>query len=182
MDHSPRRTPAASAAVSARPQPLTNVTYTERTYLRLVLRHGHRAPHAKQLDLQKPVADDGQTDCWTHAWQVAQRTGADYVEGLCVRAGAGGPSFHAWVEHDHPLTGRTVVECTPGYRDASQYLGITVDCTPSGHIDQLTRHWHTRASVLQALLAGGTSPAELLTAVRPQPSPQPGLAASKVAQ
>lgn len=149
------------------PKPLTDLHEAERTYLRLVRQHGRPAPATKRLDLQAPVADDGESDCWTHAWQVAQRTGATYVEGICVRAGADGPSFHAWVEETNPLTGRILVECTPGYEHATRYVGIAVDCTPDGIPAQMTGDWDVRASVIQSALAGGGTPARVLEVVRP---------------
>lgn len=148
--------------MSAKPQPLTDLHPAEVQYLQMVREHGLPAPLRKRLDLQPPVADDGETDCWTHAWEVARRTGASYVEGVCQRPGAGGPSFHAWVEEDHPLLGRTVVETTPGYEEASRYLGIVVDNAPGGLVDRITSDWTIRSSVLQAALAGGGTPGQVL--------------------
>jgi hypothetical protein len=113
-------------------------------------------------EVQAAVADDGETDCWTHAWQVARRTGGTYVEGLCVRKGASGPSFHAWVERDHPLLGRILVETTPGYEEASHYVGIAVDNTPGGTVEKVTSDWTIRSSVLQAALAGGGTVEQVL--------------------
>lgn len=150
------------------PQPLTDLSAAERTYLRMVRRYGRPGPASKRLDIQAPVADDGETDCWTHAWQVARRTGGTYVEGICTRPGASGPSFHAWVEETNPLTGATLVECTPGYEEATGYFGIPVDTTPGGLVDQISGDWTVRSSVIQAALAGGGSVEQVLTAIRPR--------------
>lgn len=147
------------------PKALTDVTDVEKTYLRLIRQHGRPAPTSKRFDIQTPVADDGESDCWTHAWQVARRTGGTYVEGVCFRPGADGPSFHAWVEETNPLTGRTLVECTPGYENATRYLGIPVDSTPGGLVDTITSDWTIRSSVIQSALAGGGTPTQVLTAV-----------------
>lgn len=145
---------------------LTDVTPAERTYLDMVRKRGIAGPIRKRLDIQDPVVDDGESDCWTHAWQVAQRIGGTYVEGVCVRPGASGPSFHAWVEEVNPLTGPTLVETTAGYEQAAHYLGIAVDCTPGGLIEEVTKSWGSvRASVIQALLAGGQTPERVLMAV-----------------
>lgn len=147
------------------PQPLTDVTDVEQAYLHLIRRHGRRAPVNRRVDIQRPVADDGESDCWTHAWKKARQTDATYVEGVCFRPGADGPSFHAWMEETNPLTGRTLVECTPGYENATRYLGIPVDTTPGGLVDMLTQDWTLRVSVIQAALAGGRTPAQVLHAV-----------------
>lgn len=164
------------------PKPLTNLHPAERTYLRLVRAQGRPAPTTKRLDIQAPIADDGETDCWTHAWQVARRLReqgieATYVEGICFRPSATGPSFHAWVEEANPLTGRVLVECTPGYERANRYLGIAVDCTPGGVPDRVTAEWTVRSSVIQAALAGGGGPEQVLAAVAPPGKPQHGPAA-----
>lgn len=147
------------------PKPLTDLTDVERTYLRLIRAHGRPAPTTKQYEPQAPVADDGQSDCWTHAWNLARRIRGTYVEGIVVRPGANGPSFHAWVETDNPLIGRSLVEATPGYEHAQHYLGITIDNAPRGKVSLMTARWHIRASVIQAALAGGGTPDQVLNAV-----------------
>ncbi len=153
--------------VARPPAPLTGVTEVERVYLMLVRRSGRPAPAAKRLDVQDPVAADGESDCWTHAWNLARRTGGTYVEGVCRRRGASGPSFHAWVEHDHPVTGRVLVECTPGYEQASDYYGIPVASAPGSFADKATRRWgNVRVSVIQAALAAGATPMDVLIRVR----------------
>lgn len=157
--------------IGTTPAPLKNVTAVERAYLRLVRQHGTPAPASKRLALQTRVAADGETDCWTHAWQVAQQLRtlgrqATYVEGVVVRRGADGPSFHAWVEESTPLSQHGVlVECTPGYEDAGPYFGIHVDSTPGSFADRVTEGWTTRFSVIQALLSTGLEPHLLLESV-----------------
>lgn len=144
------------------PKPLTDMIPAERQYLALVRRHGVPGPAVKRLDIQSPVADDGESDCWTHAWETARRTGGTYVEGICVRSGANGPSFHAWVEETNPLTGRTLVEVTPGYEHAAHYVGIAVDSSQGGTVEEVTGDWTVRSSVIQAALAGGGTPEQVL--------------------
>lgn len=147
-------------------KPLTDVTGVERTYIRLVRTHGAAAPSAKRIDLQPPVADDGETDCWTHAWDIARSTGGTYVEGLCRRPGAGGFSMHAWAEEDSPF-GRRIVEGTPGYEDATDYIGIAVDCTPGGDVDRASNpEGDPRSSVIQLCLATGWTVEQTLATVR----------------
>lgn len=137
--------------------PTISLTQVERQYMRMVRLHGQAAPNAKRLDLQDPVADDGETDCWTHSWEVSRATGATYVEGICRRPGAGGYSMHAWVEEDTPF-GRRVVECTPGYEEATDYLGVMVDNAHGGQVEEITAEWEgPRSSVLQAALGAGFS-------------------------
>jgi hypothetical protein len=153
------------AEQASTPAPLTDLIPAEREYLRMVRRYGSPAPLAKRLDIQTPVADDGETDCWTHAWEVARRTGGTYVEGVCIREGADGPSFHAWVEEDNPLTGRTMVEVTPGYERATRYVGIAVDSTPGGVVEKITGDWKVRSSVIQSALFGGGTVEQVLRAV-----------------
>lgn len=155
--------------MSQRIGPITDLTEVETTYLNLVRRHGVPGPTTKRLEIQPPVADDGESDCWTHAWTVARNLGATYVEGVCRRAGAGGPSMHAWVQQDTPF-GPVLIETTPGYEDATHYRGIAIDTTPGGQVDQITRQWRLRSSVLQSALAGaqsaGVPPERVLATVR----------------
>lgn len=155
---------------STPPARLDNVQPHEWAFLHLVQQHGIDAPQLRRAEgLTAQVAADGQSDCWTHAWNIARRLRARdeqarYIEGTILRPGAGGPSFHAWVEEYNPLLGWAVVECTPGYEQASHYRGIAVDCSVGGLVEDLTSDWPKteRYSVLQALLAGGSSPAATL--------------------
>lgn len=152
------------------PARLDDVQPHEWAFLRLIQQHGVDAPQARRAAaLTAQVAADGQSDCWTHAWNTARRLRArdehaHYVEGTVLRPGAGGPSFHVWVEEYNPLLGRAVVECTPGYEQASHYRGIAVDCSVGGIVEKLTSDWPKaeRYSVLQALLAGDHTPAATL--------------------
>ncbi len=144
-------------------RPLLDVQPWEEQYLALITRYGTRGPAVKRLDIQEPFDIDGQSDCWTHAWEVARRVGGSYVEGFCVRAFSGGPSFHAWVEIENPLAGPTIIETTPGYEQATGYMGIAVDCSPGGVVEQITQDWGVvRQSVIQSLLAHGAAPAKVL--------------------
>lgn len=147
-----------SPADLALPEDIASI---EAAYTRLVRRHGRPGPGAKRLDLQTPVLDDGHDDCWTHAWNVAgQQPGRRYVEGICVRGQ--GVAQHAWVEED-TIFGPGIVECTPGYEDAHDYYGITVNHAPQAAPAQLTGDWDLpRASVIQALIGGGHSLADVL--------------------
>lgn len=140
-------------------------------FVRILDKLGRWAPTARRLEIQEPIANDGETDCWTHAWQVAQRTpNARYVEGLCRRSpGRTDKATHAWVEVDGPF-GAMVVETTPGYENASLYRGLVVDHTPGGFVDRETRDaWPPgiRGSVIQAYLQGGASLNEILAVVEP---------------
>lgn len=142
----------------------------EQAYVSLVRKWGVPAPIAKRLDVQPPVADDGETDCWTHAWHLADRLGARYVEGLARRPGYPGPSMHAWVEEDTPL-GPVLVECTAGYEAATMYKGITLDTSLGGVNRDLTDDWEDpRSSVLHAALLAayenGVTPEQVLAVVR----------------
>lgn len=148
-------------------KPLVDLTEFEHAYLRLVRTKGHPAPTAKRLLIQKPVADDGETDCWTHAWRIARQIGGTYVEGVCRAEGSHGLSMHAWVVENNPLTGATLVEVTPGYERATHYIGIAIDSRPGGKVDELTADWHVRSSVIQAAFYGGWSPEQVLSFVRP---------------
>lgn len=145
-------------------KPLANIRPAERAFLRLVRKYGRPAPASKHIDAQAPLADDGESDCWTHAWNVARARGALYVEGVCRRPGTTGVSMHAWVEETTPF-GRRIVECTPGYEQASMYVGLPLDPRPGGPAAKATREWPTnepRASVLQAAIQTGIEADEVL--------------------
>src|SRR4051812_17298607 len=85
------------------------------------------------------LTDDG--DCWTFAWKAAQELGGRYVEGMCKLPGDDGVTrhvrAHAWTEVDTPF-GAVVIESTRGYEEAHSYLGIQIDSTPNGRVDNLT--------------------------------------------
>lgn len=146
-------------------KPLTDITAAEHGFITMVRSFGLPGPASKYVDLQAPVADDGQTDCWTHAWQVAQARGALYVEGMCRRPQAGGPSMHAWVEEDTPF-GRRIIECTPGYEQASGYIGLGIDPSPRSDAAAATADWpanEPRSSIIQAALQSGMPSETVLT-------------------
>lgn len=140
-------------------------------YVRIMRRIGQPAPSAKRLDIQEPIVDDGETDCWTHAWEVASRTpNARYVEGICGRPGGltKDSATHAWVEVDTPF-GTTLIECTLGYEEARHYRGIVVDHRPGSWVESATRGWpRQRASVIQSYLRGGAKLEEILALVTPE--------------
>lgn len=145
-------------------EPMALIAGVEAKYDRLVRACGRPAPSAKRLDLQPPVADDGETDCWTHAWEVARRIGGRYVEGVCALPG-GRVSRHAWVEEDTPFGACVVVETTVGYEAAYNYIGVVVDCSVGGHVEAATRGQSPRSSVLQLALAAGFDFARTLAMV-----------------
>lgn len=103
----------------------------ERTlFVRLMYRAGSPAPQHLRLELAAPIADDGETDCWTHAYDYARATGATYVEGICFRAKPDGSvalAVHAWCEGTTPFGGRERIELTRGYEHAYGHRGIPVD-------------------------------------------------------
>lgn len=97
-------------------------------FARFIKDRGTFAPDARVLNLQAPLDSSDTTDCWTHAAAYAERTGADYVEGICLRRKGPGEVVtcaHAWAEEGTPF-GRRVVELTPGYEEAYGYRGIVV--------------------------------------------------------
>lgn len=140
-------------------------------FVRFMRRIGQPAPNTKRLEIQEPIVDDGETDCWTHAWEVAQRTpNARYVEGICGRPGGltKDSATHAWVEVDS-LFGPVLIECTPGYEYATNYRGLVVDHTPGSWVERATRDWpRQRASVIQSYLRGNASVEEILALVTPE--------------
>jgi hypothetical protein len=140
-------------------------------FVRIMRRLGQPAPNTKRLEIQEPIVDDGETDCWTHAWEVAQRTpNARYVEGICGRPGGltKDSATHAWVEADTPF-GPVLIECTPGYEDAHSYRGLVVDHRPGSWVAAETRDWpRQRASVIQGYLRGGAKLEEILAIVTPE--------------
>jgi hypothetical protein len=100
-----------------------------RVFLALMKERGHDMPAARVLDLQPPLDDSGDTDCWTHAYRRARATGASYYEGLVYlppRDGRPVISAHAWVVQESPF-GAQVVELTRGYERAWGYRGMRVD-------------------------------------------------------
>lgn len=142
----------------------------ERVFARMVRQHGKPGANGKRLDLQPLIADDGETDCWTHAWEVAQRTpGARYVEGLCHNGKA--LAQHAWVEEDTPF-GPRLVECTPGYEEARDYVGIVVDHSPGSIAHEVSVEWERpRSSVMQAMIGGGIPTEQVLAMVQAREHP-----------
>lgn len=110
----------------------------------------------------------GENGCWSAAWAYAQEHDCTYVEGQVVLPPVEGSDrarvvrAHAWAEKDGAF-GRQIVECTRGYEDGIRYRGIEVDSTPGGPIDTISAQWKgERASVIQALIAGGVSGLEIL--------------------
>lgn len=147
------------------PRPLVGVRPYEAAFLNLVRSHGNPAPDTKRIAAQPAIANDTESDCWTHAWNVAQQLGAWYVEGVCIRPAAGGPSMHAWVEEDSAFGAPRLVEVTPGYEHATRYLGLRIDASPLGPAAQATSEWDPdapRASLLQVAFLNGANPKQVL--------------------
>lgn len=135
-----------------------NPIKAEAAFVALIQRHGVPRTGARVLDIQPPIVDDGETDCWSHAWDLARATGGRYVEGLCRRTPARSRiATHAWVERNTPF-GVQIIETTKGYEHASEYRGLVIDTAPGSLAVRLTKDWpknEPRSSVLQAALAGG---------------------------
>lgn len=148
--------------------------FDERTvFVHIAFRHG--VIHTRPARVIAPAGPDG--DCWTYAWNYAREHGFRYVEGSVHMGDRRPPEYvraHAWCEEDTP-TGVVVHEVTQGYEDATEYRGVTVDCTPGSYISDFTQPWDDigeRGSAIEALIVNGFSVGGILLAVAlPQETP-----------
>lgn len=137
---------------------------------RLVRLHGRFSTTTHRV--ADELTDDG--DCWTFAWKAAQKLGGRYFEGMCKLPSNQVVRAHAWTEIDTPF-GEVVLESTRGYEQAHSYLGIQVDATPGGLVDNMTFEWDQaeRASVIEALIFIGYKDDQILRMIRTPPGGHP---------
>lgn len=128
-------------------------------FVALLRKTGVPMPNLRKYDPQPPIADDGETDCWTHAWEYAHQHGGQYFEGICFK-GKGAVAPHAWVVTYTPF-GLSVVETTEGYERAYGYRGVAVKM----HEPMLQRPVYfegRRYSIIQLCIAGGIDPMSVI--------------------
>lgn len=106
------------------------MSFDERiAFIQLIRRSGVQMTSSRILDIREATADDGETDCWTLAYNHSLTSGSTYVEGICRlpprEDGRLRIAAHAWCVEETPL-GLRVREFTPGYEGAWDYRGLPI--------------------------------------------------------